>query len=186
MELKFKLLDHPFYKSWSEGKVSVSKLSEYGKSYIELISYMPELWKSITEDLNVKNETSARIIEDETRHITLWTKWIERLPETENYPSLKHVINEISILSPSARLGALQSFEMQQPDVALTKKEGLIKHYGFNPDVLDYFDEHLNEIHHINFGLDLANTVCNKEEFELGLQKGSELFYHSLDAFVEC
>lgn len=185
MELKFKLLDHPFYKSWSDGKVSLAKLSEYGQSYIELISYMPELWRSITEDLNVKNETSSRIIEDETRHIELWKKWIEKLPEAEHSPSLKYVIDEISMLSPSARLGALQSFEMQQPEVALTKKEGLIKHYGFLPEDLDYFDEHLNEIHHINFGLNLANTICNKGEFESGLQKGSELFYHSLDAFVE-
>ncbi|MCX7737698.1 MAG: hypothetical protein N2319_13435 [Candidatus Kapabacteria bacterium] len=185
MDLKYKLLDHPFYQSWSEGKVSIPKLSEYGQSYVELITFMPDLWRSIITDLNIKNETSERIIEDETRHISLWTKWIEKLPKAENSPSLKYIIDEISLLSPSARLGALQSFEMQQPEVAKTKKEGLIKHYGFDPADLEYFDEHLNEIHHINFGLNLANTVCDKKEFEFGLNKGSELFYHSLDVFVE-
>lgn len=186
MELKYKLLDHPFYKNWSEGKVSITKLSEYGKSYLELISFIPELWKSITKDLNVENEVSERIIEDEQRHIDLWNKWIEKLPKVERSASLKYVIDQISVLSPSSRLGALQSFEIQQPEVAETKKAGLINHYGVAPEELDYFDEHLNEIHHINFGLTLANSHCNKEEFEFGLHKGSELFYHSLDAFVEC
>lgn len=186
MELKYKLLEHPFYQSWNEGKVSISRLAQYGKSYLELISFMPLLWENITKELKVDNEDSRRIIEDETRHILLWSKWISKLPQPENSPSLKYAVDEISHLSPSAKLGILQSFEMQQPEVAQTKKAGLINHYGFTEADLDYFDEHLNEKEHINFGLNLANTLCDKQEFEWGLYKGAELFYHSLDHFVEC
>jgi pyrroloquinoline quinone (PQQ) biosynthesis protein C len=81
-------------------------------------------------------------------------------------------------------LGAIHSFEVQQPEVAQTKMEGLIKYYGFDNSELRYFREHLSEHEHVDYGISLLNEKAEKKEFEIGFRLGSEKFYHALDLFV--
>lgn len=97
---------------------------------------------------------------------------------------MQPVIDACDRLSPSRLLGVLQSFEMQQPEVAATKKAGLLHHYGFLTEDLRYFDEHQREEVHIAYGRSLAEHRADAGEFEEGLKTGAELFYHSLDGFA--
>lgn len=94
------------------------------------------------------------------------------------------MIHALDRMTPSELLGALQSFEMQQPEVAATKKEGLLRHYGFLTDDLRYFDEHQREELHIAYGRSLADRFADPAEFDSGFASGSELIYHSLDEFT--
>jgi pyrroloquinoline quinone (PQQ) biosynthesis protein C len=97
---------------------------------------------------------------------------------------MEKTIAAFDAMPASRLLGAIHAFELQQPEVAATKKEGLLRHYGFRPDRLTYFDEHLNEEKHIAYGLGLAERYVDPAEFSEGVRSGAALVYDSLDEFV--
>lgn len=183
MELKHKLLEHPFYQAWTMGEVTPEQLSAYHKSYTEFIEEVPKYWTKIAEAFG-QTEAAQHIIDEETAHIDLWTKWQGKLPEVNSFPRMKNVLSSFANMTPSELLGAVHAFEIQQPGVAQTKKDGLLKWYGFNEGETIYFDEHIAEEDHIQFGTMLANNFANKEEFARGFDKGAELVYNGLDLFV--
>ncbi len=184
MELKYKLLDHPFYQAWTMGEVTFEQLSKYHKSYNDFIQLMPTYWDRINKGFNLNDADSKRIVEDETRHIGQWQMWNGNLPSTETFPKMEEVLSTFANMTPSELLGAVQAFEMQQPEVAHTKKEGLLNHYGYQAGELIYFDEHMEEEAHISYGLGLRDKYANAEEFQNGFDKASEVLYKGLDLFV--
>ncbi len=181
MNLNHKLLDHPFYQAWSHGTVSREQLARYARSYGEFIALMPEYWTRIGQGFKAD---TARIVAEEAIHAVLWEKWAVLLPEPIAYPRMTEVIEAFADFNASELLGAVQAFETQQPEVARTKKTGLLSHYGFTEEDTAYFDEHLNEQAHIDFGLRLATSKANPGEFQSGCNRGAELVYHSLDLFM--
>ncbi len=185
MELNKRLLEHPFYQSWSKGTVTMDQLAKYSKSYADFIELMPSYWERITTGLNANTEDSLKIINEEKSHIELWSQWSDLLPATDTYPKMTELLNAFELMSPSELLGAVHAFEIQQPEVAVTKKEGLLKYYGYNESDLNYFDEHVNEQDHIDFG-DKLKPMANQQEFINGFNVGQELIYSGLDLFVDC
>lgn len=184
MILKHKLLDHPFYQAWEKGEITKEQLSTYAASYNEFISMVPEFWMAVISTFDSKSEEGKKIISEETAHINLWKKWTEKLPVSVEYPSMNNEVSAFLGMNPSELLGAIHAFEIQQPEVAKTKKEGLIRHYGFEAGDLIYFDEHMNEAEHIKYGDVLAKTKADYSDFEKGFEKGSEIIYRSLDKFI--
>lgn len=184
MILKHNLLDHPFYKNWEKGTISIQQLSKYSKSYGEFITKIPVFWNYTIEIFDSNSLTGKKIIEEEKHHILLWKIWSERLPDVKNYPSMKDEIDAFSKMNVSELLGAIHAFEIQQPNVSKTKKAGLIKYYGFNNSDTKYFDEHMNEAEHIKYGEYLYNNFADKKKFKKGFSKGAELIYNSLDKFL--
>jgi pyrroloquinoline quinone (PQQ) biosynthesis protein C len=184
MILKHKLLDHPFYKDWEKGAISIQQLSNYSKSYKEFITQIPVYWDIIIKNFDFESAIGKKIIADERHHIFLWNEWADKLPETLSYPAMKDEIDTFNKMNASELLGAIHAFEIQQPEAAKTKKAGLIKYYGFNETDTKYFDEHINEAEHIKYGEYLYNNFANKKDFEKGFSKGAELIFHSLDKFL--
>jgi pyrroloquinoline-quinone synthase len=186
MELKYRLLDHPFYQSWSEGTVTKEQLAKYHKSYAEFIELMPQYWHKINKAFNQNTVEAAEIVQDEMSHIPLWADWSHKLPETEEFPRMSELIDSMNKMTPSELLGAVQAFETQQPEVAETKKAGLLKFYGFEENETKYFDEHMKEEEHIEYGNSLKEKFANQDEYKAGFEKGAELFYNGLNLFVTC
>lgn len=184
MNLKYRLLDHPFYQDWSCGKVTTEQLSKYAVSYLDFIKEIPVYWQRIVLGLNAMNDEAFEVIVDEHSHISLWEEFASKLPPASAYPVMTDVLYAFASMSPSELLGAIHAFEIQQPEVANTKRAGLLEHYGFNSEEVKYFDEHLLEEEHIKFGSDLKNNSANSDEFNSGFEKGAELIYHSLDLFM--
>ncbi|MEO0144184.1 MAG: hypothetical protein ABIL49_02605 [candidate division WOR-3 bacterium] len=181
LEVKFKLLEHPFYRAWEDGKVSINKLAEYGYSYYDFIVKIPVYWNKVLESFSVSDYW---IVEEEKNHIELWKKWICKLPKPEKYPILYELLDYFDSLEPSELAGAIYSFEIQQPEVAVFKKECLMKYYNFKEQELEYFDEHMKEEKHIKIGKKIFDNFANKEEFEKAFHKASEIIYKSLDNFL--
>ncbi len=181
MNLTHKLLDHPFYQAWSHGKVTQDQLARYARGYAEFIGLMPAYWARIGQGLNVD---TSKLVAEETAHAVLWEKWAAKLPEPSTHPRMTAVIEALDKLSPSELLGAVQAFEVQQPEVARTKKDGLLAHYGFAEKDTVYFDEHLKEEAHIEFGSRVAAAKAKPQEYQHGFELGAKWIYHSLDSFV--
>jgi len=181
MILPLQLLNHPFYQAWTHGTVTRDQLARYARSYAEFIAAMPAYWARIGQDFSV--DTSA-IVAEETHHIALWEDWSAQLPQPADYPRMTEVLDTFASFNASELLGAVHAFEIQQPAVAHTKKAGLLVHYGFAATDMVYFDEHLHEQAHIDFGANLAATKASAVELKHGFNRGAEVVYHSLDLFV--
>lgn len=184
MKLHYRLLDHPFYKAWTCGEINAEQLGKYHKSYSEFIEMMPIFWEKALKGLNCENPKGKEVINDEKSHIPLWQLWSCELPEFSEFPKMTGIINSFESMSASELLGAIHAFEIQQPEVAKTKKQGLIEHYGVDAEKLTYFDEHMNEAEHIRFAMEIADKYADKQEFERGFSIGSELIYNGLDMFM--
>lgn len=183
MELKFKLLNHPFYQSWSRGEITKLQLARYAHSYYQFIQQIPIFWLQATTGLKVTNEDTKQVIFEELEHIILWEKFMHMLPYTSFCP-MNDVIDSFKAMNDSELLGAIHSFEIQQPEVAKTKMEGLIKHYKFLPEETLYFQAHLKEEKHIKIGKFIADNYADKEDFSRGFDKGARIIFDSLYRFM--
>lgn len=184
MKLKYRLLEHPFYQAWNKGEISLEQLTKYAHSYLELITQIPLMWSRIDKELSINSDKIHTIIEEEKNHIALWEKWYVDLPSIVDYPSMKPLIDRFDAMTASELLGALNSFEIQQPEVALQKKEALKNFYNIDDSKLHYFDEHLKEEEHINYGKFIYQNYANKKEFIIGAFDGSMSLYNNLDLFL--
>lgn len=184
MELSKKLLDHPFYQSWTKGEITMEQLSKYHASYAEFIARVPEYWQKAIEGMGDNSAYGKTVVAEETEHIALWDEWKSNLDATAEFPRMTEIMETLDSMTASELLGAIHAFEIQQPEVAKTKKEGLMCHYGYKEEDLKYFDDHQEEEGHIRFGAMLAEKSANKEEFEAGFKRGSEIFYNGLDLFL--
>ena len=180
-----RLLDHPFYTAWTRGDIPLSVLAGYHQAYGEFVRHLPSLWKTVVTAFRPGDPLGTSVIAEETDHVRLWQLWGKALTPPENTPSLTPLVVELQRMSPSTLLGSLQAFEVQQPEVARTKREGLVTHYGFDPATLAYFDEHEKEEEHIRYGRQLARVNADPGEFDEGMRRGAALFYRSLDVFVD-
>lgn len=184
MELKHKLLDHPFYQAWTKGEITKEQLAKYHSSYNEFITEMPNFWQKVIDGFGENSTFASKVVKDETEHIDLWQEWSSKLPITNEFPSMSDLNQELNTMTTSELLGAIQAFEVQQPEVAETKKAGLLEHYGYEASELTYFDDHMEEEAHIAFGKSLAKRFADKKEFERGFNRGAELFYNALDKYL--
>jgi pyrroloquinoline quinone (PQQ) biosynthesis protein C len=178
------MLDHAFYRAWMNGEIPVEMLAAYHRSYLDFISRIPGYWQRVVDAFQPDEPGEHPVVQEERRHILLWEQWGRRLTPPDEFPRLDSLLDSLDEMTPSALLGALHAFEVQQPEVARTKKEGLIRHYGFRSEDLTYFDEHQKEEGHIAFGAGLASRFADQVEFTAGIERGALLCFNSLDSFI--
>ncbi len=180
-----RLLDHPFYRAWIDGTVTPAQLADYHASYAQFIDAIPRYWQRVVDALDRDSPVGAAIVDEERQHIALWERWRTGLPETSRPHGMDDICEHFDALPPAALLGALHAFEVQQPEVALTKREGLIRWYGCAEADVTYFDAHLAEEPHLEYGRDLAARLVSHEEFEAGFARSAEVLFTSLDRFLD-
>lgn len=140
---KWKLLNHPFYQSWSAGTLPVEALQVYAREYGSFIETLPAGWSTLGDP-----ETAA----EEEQHARLWQDFTGALgakpgsPEIAQTTELVRTAAEAFGHAPQA-LGALYAFEVQQPDTAQSKLQGLKTWYSLPPKSEPYFEVHSNNAH---------------------------------------
>jgi pyrroloquinoline-quinone synthase len=184
MSTKPRLLDHPFYRAWEMGEVSQEALATYHRSYADFIQRIPSYWQTVVNSFQPESTLGTTIVQEERDHIILWELWGKTLKTPDDFPRLQNIIDAFDSMTPSELLGALHAFEVQQPEVARSKKDGLLRHYGFHERDLAYFDAHQMEERHIEYGRWLSELYANKDEYQDGYSRGAELVYKSLDHFM--
>ena len=137
------LLQHPFYQSWSEGRLPVEALRDYAREYGAFIDTIAAGWRAALE---------PRIASIEEGHAELWRSTFAASLETEVHtpaiPEAASLVNTAEKLfsTHSTALGALYAFEAQQPQTAERKLKGLREHYVQLPASCgDYFEQHLGD-----------------------------------------
>ena len=176
---QYHLLNHPFYKSWNEGKLTREIIKDYAEQYYQHVKAFPryisathslcediEKRKILLENLNDEENTNAD-------HPKLWKNFAlamgadaEKIEKVEPYQFTKDMIDNFFKNGRSTYaegLASLYTYERQIPEIAETKIQGLKKYYGVNSEEgLEFFEAHKKA------------DVYHREECEKLLDKLSE------------
>ncbi|HJR44134.1 MAG TPA: iron-containing redox enzyme family protein [Actinomycetota bacterium] len=192
-----RLLDHPFYKAWAAGTLTVDDLSFYSTQYWRQVEAFPGYLETLAA--RTPGDGPRTVIEENLRdevdgdHLGLWLEFAagvgatrervlgsEALPETtECVTAFGRAASERSL--PFA-LGMLYAYESQTPGVAATKIEGLRNHYGIDGPALEYFAVHgeLDVDHSDDLAkaiADLATDDAAKADAEAGAKAGADAIW---------
>jgi pyrroloquinoline-quinone synthase len=139
---QFDLNEHPFYRDWRDGTLPVERLADYAAEWAPFIAALDAGWERIGEPAYAA---------EEREHDELWTRIRAALDAEGDIarPQSKTLlaVGANAFESVPEALGALYSFEVQQPATATSKLAGLREHYAgtVDPDAQRYFVEHAVE-----------------------------------------
>ena len=154
------LLQHPFYRLWSQGKLTREHLREYAVSYYPHVAAFPTYVSAVhsgCEDAALRQDLLENLIEEERgqeNHPALWRRFAAALGATESdlasAPRTPEVADAIAEFRRATRegsvaegLAALYAYESQIPEVSKTKREGLAAFYGIaDEDATRFFSVH--------------------------------------------
>ena len=156
---KYHLLNHPFYKSWNEGKLTREIIKDYAEQYYQHVKAFPRYISathSLCEDLN-KRKILLENLQDEEKsgadHPMLWKNFAIAVgADSEKIESAKKENFTTELIenffkngrsSYAEGLASLYTYERQIPEIAETKIRGLKKHYGVTSEKgLKFFEVH--------------------------------------------
>jgi len=136
---QFDLNQHPFYTEWRAGTLPIERLAEYADEWAPFIAVLDSGWERIGHPAYAA---------EEREHDGLWRSFRVALGATQEMrrPQSKTLlaVGEGAFASVPEALGALYSFEVQQPATASSKLAGLREHYAGTVDAAGqrYFEEH--------------------------------------------
>ena len=148
------LLKHPFYQTWSDGKLTREALVGYSKEYYQLVKavpiFMTQLLDYTPEPMHNELDFNQQ---EEFSHIKLWERFASGLgvsrKELTNHEGLyktNHAISGLHSLMSSFLSGsaAMYALEKEIPKISEIKLQGLAEFYGLtSEDVTKYFKEHM-------------------------------------------
>jgi len=171
------LLKHPFYLRWSAGQLSREDLRTYALEYFHLVERVPGFVARVKDRLHDRalRDHAARNEVEEREHVELWKRFAKSLGVSEaelaaHMPSAEvraaaDAIDTLCERDVASGVAALYALELELPEIARTKKEGLLNFYGLSSDDAHvYFDEHLGEEKHLalwrGFTVDTATATA--------------------------
>ena len=139
---QFDLNQHPFYQAWRAGTLPVERLRDYATEWAPFIGVLDAGWDRIGE---------PSYADEEREHDALWSQFRAALGSTGEASRPQSAtlleVGKHAFASVPEALGALYSFEVQQPATAQSKLAGLREHYAgtVDADGQRYFVEHAVE-----------------------------------------
>ena len=156
---QYHLLNHPFYKSWNEGKLTREIIKDYAEQYYQHVKAFPRYISathSLCEDIEKRKILLENLNDEENRdadHPKLWKNFAiamgadaEKIEEVKAEQYTSDLIDNFFKYGRSSYaegLASLYTYERQVPEVADTKIKGLKQHYGVNSkEGLEFFETH--------------------------------------------
>ena len=179
---KYHLLNHPFYKSWNEGKLTREIIKDYAEQYYQHVKAFPRYISathSLCEDIEKRKILLENLNDEENRdadHPKLWRNFalamgadVEKIEKVEADKFTQDMIDNFFKNGRSTYaegLASLYTYERQIPEIAETKIQGLKKYYGVNSkEGLEFFVAHKEaDIHHRKECEKLLDGLSRKEQ----------------------
>jgi pyrroloquinoline quinone (PQQ) biosynthesis protein C len=139
---RFDLNEHPFYRDWRDGRLPIERLAQYADEWAPFIGVIDRGWDRIG---------FPEYAVEEREHDLLWGRFRAALGASGEMrrPQSRTLlaVGENAFASVPEALGALYSFEVQQPATASSKLAGLRQNYAGAVDAegQQYFVEHAVE-----------------------------------------
>ncbi len=156
---QYHLLNHPFYKSWNEGKLTREIIKDYAEQYYQHVKAFPRYISathSICEDIE-KRKILLENLQDEENpnadHPKLWKNFAlamgadsEKIEDVKREWFTNDMIENFfhqARKSYAEGLASLYTYERQIPEIAETKIRGLKNFYGVTSKKgLEFFEAH--------------------------------------------
>ncbi|HET9810071.1 MAG TPA: CADD family putative folate metabolism protein [Sphingomicrobium sp.] len=189
------MLDHPFYRAWTEGRLPLDTLRAYARQYFHHVEAFPRAVSAVHSacpDRDGRRMLAENLAEEEgveagkQDHASLWLSFACGLGEDESSvraqalnPETQALIDtfrKLSRRSYASGLGALYAYESQFPGVATAKIEGLIDRYGISDEeTLRFFRVHATaDVEHSAVCRELLDRLPDDEQAE-AIAAGEEL-----------
>lgn len=156
---KYHLLKHPFYRAWSQGKLSRESLALYAEQYYKHVKAFPEHLERLAsrsdgELRDLVNENLAEELDAVNPHPALWREFARAVGATDSaldsakpLPGIAALLDTFDELagygSKAQAVAAFYAYESQVPEIATQKMSGLRRFYGVeDPKALAYFAVH--------------------------------------------
>ena len=165
---RWNVLRHPFYRRWSAGELTRGELARYSGQYRHAVEAIAAVSEAAADAAPNRPALRAHAAE-EREHVALWDRFMEAAGGTEDAPTpeTRGCVGAWTAgddaLSHLIRLYAIES---GQPEISLTKREGLVGRYGFEDGAgTEYFRVHQSR--------DLEHAAEARELIE-GLATGAD------------
>lgn len=152
---KRSLLKHPFYRMWSEGKLTLDHLQGYSKEYFQLVKAVPDFVGAVAT--SALAQSHKRDIEnnasEEAGHVEPWARFAGSIgvsaEELESYGGNGKTNAAVALMKRLAEssfeeaVAAMYAYEAELPRISRSKIDGLEKFYGYDgKDATGYFEIH--------------------------------------------
>ena len=160
------VLEHPFYQRWSAGELSAEELADYSGQYRHAVVAIATLSEQVAAELSDRAGLEAHATE-ERAHIALWDGFADAVggdagaaPNAETNECVEVWTEREGAIEG---LGRLYAIESGQPQISVTKLEGLERHYGIDdPAATRYFTVHRGrDVAHAAEGRELLDELID-------------------------
>jgi len=149
-----RLLDHPFYRRWEAGTLEPEELAAYAAQYRHFEAALPGV---LEEALATLEHPEARALvqanlDDErgvpAAHVELFDEFARAVGApsgADAAPATAALVGtyaELADQPPVLALAALAAYEVQAPEIAASKADGLRTRYGLTDDATRFWDVH--------------------------------------------
>ena len=182
------LLNHPFYQTWSDGKLTREALTGYSKEYYQLVKAIPIFMTQLMDHIPSTSYDELNFHQqEEFSHIGMWERFASGLGVSRNdllnYDGLdktNHAISGMYHLMEKLESGAtaMYAFEKEIPKISQIKLEGLAEFYDLtSDDVTRYFKEHMEA--------DIRHTASWKKLID-GFSSNDQEIVSAAESSVTC
>ena len=179
---KYHLLNHPFYKSWNDGKLTREIIKDYAEQYYQHVKAFPRYISathSLCEDIEKRKILLENLQDEENNgedHPKLWRDFacaigstnekVETAKEEKFTTELIENFFKNGRASYAEGLASLYTYERQIPEIAETKIRGLKNHYGVtSKEGLKFFEVHkAADVHHRKACEKLLDAMTKDEQ----------------------
>jgi pyrroloquinoline quinone (PQQ) biosynthesis protein C len=168
------ILEHPFYRRWSAGELGAPELSCYAGEYRHAVIALAEASALAAAKAPPAHAPLLRAhAAEEAAHVALWDGFA-RAAGARLAPGAPALAETEACVQAWTRgedllehLAVLYAIEASQPEVARTKLDGLITHYGYCSEgpAVEYFTTHeRRDIEHARQGGALIEALMAAAE----------------------
>jgi pyrroloquinoline-quinone synthase len=166
------VLEHPFYERWSAGELSARELAVYAGEYRHAVVALARASAELADVAGAEHRSGLRRhAEEEAAHVELWDRFVRASADAagareSRRGALAQTADCVAAWSAGEdaleRLGVLYAIEASQPEIARTKLDGLVEHYGYAPEgpAVEYFALHERlDVEHARQAAELIETL---------------------------
>jgi pyrroloquinoline-quinone synthase len=167
-----RLLEHPFYRRWTLGTLTLEELREYAAQYRSIETAQPRWLAGIADQLESgpARESVGYVLRDEldpdATHAELFDTFAAAIGAPDSAPPTAATARLIATLDglvadgPVSGLGGLLAYELQSAAVSREKATGLRDHFGVDGDGAAFWETHaVLDQRHAGWLLDAVSTI---------------------------
>jgi pyrroloquinoline-quinone synthase len=146
-----RLLEHPFYRRWEEGRLSRDELTAYAEQYRHFEAQLPATLTALADELDGDaREAVLDNLRDETgtpTHLELFEGFASHYGARDVAPTpamtkLLAAYGDALASGPAAGLAGVLAYEAQGAEIAETKAAGLREFYGASDEACEFWRVH--------------------------------------------